>query len=170
MATKKVKRAGRYGARYGKGIKNKIMKVEAEQFAVHNCPSCETGVVKREAVGIYECKSCGYKFTGGAYFPKTMTGEIIRKVIEQRGLTKETAVEALSKIQAGSENIEEPEEKKAETKEHKKERKEKKEKNVPSGTAGGQTATGQTEEKQTGEKAESNFEKLKKRLGGEMNV
>jgi large subunit ribosomal protein L37Ae len=84
MATKKVKRLGRLGVRYGVGIRKRLLKIESEQFAPHNCPECGAPKVKRKAPGIFYCKKCGYEFAGGAYVPETMTGNIVKKMVLQK--------------------------------------------------------------------------------------
>lgn len=66
--TKKVKSAGRFGARYGKRVKQRVVDIEKKQRKLHVCPYCRGRKVKREAVGIWLCKKCGSKFTGKAYF------------------------------------------------------------------------------------------------------
>lgn len=65
--TKKVGSAGRFGARYGKRIRAKIIAVEEIQRAKQACPYCRKKGVKRLAAGIWHCKKCKTKFTGGAY-------------------------------------------------------------------------------------------------------
>lgn len=68
MATKKVKSAGRFGARYGRKLRKRVTDIEAEQKKKHTCPYCsKTGSVKRLASGIWNCKKCGSKFTSKAY-------------------------------------------------------------------------------------------------------
>ncbi|MDD5163631.1 MAG: 50S ribosomal protein L37ae [Candidatus ainarchaeum sp.] len=84
MATKKVKRTGRLGSRYGVGIRKRLLKIESEQFAPHNCPECGAPKVKRKAPGIFYCKKCGYEFAGGAYVPETMSGTIVKKMVSQK--------------------------------------------------------------------------------------
>jgi large subunit ribosomal protein L37Ae len=59
--------AKRFGARYGRTIKNKFAKVEAMQKIKYNCPSCGYPVSKRLAVGIWYCRKCDSKFTSRAY-------------------------------------------------------------------------------------------------------
>mgnify|MGYP006289146171 CR=1 FL=1 len=67
--TKKVGSAGRFGSRYGLRIRRRIVDVESKKSK--NCPICGKKQLKRVASGIWECKKCKNKFTGGAYTPKS---------------------------------------------------------------------------------------------------
>ncbi len=71
MATKskKSKSAGRFGARYGKKVKDKLVKVEVKQRVKQKCPFCEKLGVKRLSKGIWQCsrKTCGKKFASDTY-------------------------------------------------------------------------------------------------------
>jgi len=60
----------RFGARYGRRVKNKFAAIERTLRAKHICPYCKAPKVKRISVGIWGCKKCGAKFTGKAYSPK----------------------------------------------------------------------------------------------------
>ena len=66
----------RFGARYGRGVKLKFGKIEAEQRKKHPCPYCRAVRVKRVAAGIWECRKCGSKFTGRAYTLGTPRGRV----------------------------------------------------------------------------------------------
>lgn len=66
--TKKVGSAGRFGSRYGKRIRQRIIDVEKKQRGWQKCPYCNKVRAKRVSVGIYQCKKCESKFTGKAYF------------------------------------------------------------------------------------------------------
>ena len=68
MATKKVGSAGRFGVRYGKRIRESVLTVERKQKRKQTCPYCKRPTAKRMAKGIFECKKCLKRFTGGAYF------------------------------------------------------------------------------------------------------
>jgi len=68
MATKKVGSAGRFGVRYGKRLRAEIITVEKRQKQKQKCPYCKRLSAKRVAKGIWACKKCKKKFTGGAYF------------------------------------------------------------------------------------------------------
>ena len=70
MKTKKVGAAGRFGSRYGKKTRTNFLNIEAEKASKWSCPSCLKDTVKREAAGIWECRSCGHKFAGKAYKPE----------------------------------------------------------------------------------------------------
>ena len=67
MATKKVGTTGRFGARYGRKTKGKVLVIEKKLKEKHKCPYCNKTKVKRLAVGIWQCKACNVKFTGKAY-------------------------------------------------------------------------------------------------------
>jgi len=74
--TKNVGSIGRYGARYGAAPRKKALLIEKRMKALHRCPRCRTpGALKRISIGIWTCKKCGYKFTGGAWIPRTMLGK-----------------------------------------------------------------------------------------------
>ncbi len=82
--TKKVKHAGRFGSRYGKGIRDRIVGIEVKQRTLHICPGCGFKRVKRITTGLFECKKCGFKFAGGSYTPSTMSGKIVKKMVAQK--------------------------------------------------------------------------------------
>ncbi len=67
MKTKKVGSTGRFGARYGKTIRQKVLAVEKKQKKKQICPYCKKPTAKRVALGIFLCKKCDSKFTGKAY-------------------------------------------------------------------------------------------------------
>ena len=82
--TKRVKSTGRFGARYGVGIRKRLLKVEGKQKKYYTCPSCGSVKAKRTAAGIYSCRKCGATFAGGAYLPVTLPGSIVQKMVTQR--------------------------------------------------------------------------------------
>ncbi|MEM1584057.1 MAG: 50S ribosomal protein L37ae [Nitrososphaerota archaeon] len=61
--------AKRFKARYGATIRKKVAEIEREQKALHICPGCGEGKVKRVSIGVWQCTRCGYKFAGGAWSP-----------------------------------------------------------------------------------------------------
>tara|TARA_B100001079_G_scaffold135181_1_gene115867 strand:- start:223 stop:447 length:225 start_codon:yes stop_codon:yes gene_type:complete len=69
MRLKKLASAGRFGARYGRRIKERLLNSEISQRAKHKCTYCLKVNVKRVSTGIWECRSCSAKFTGKAYSP-----------------------------------------------------------------------------------------------------
>lgn len=69
--TKKVGKVGRFGPRYGLSVRNNIRSVESAKIGKYTCPRCMKRNVKRVSAGIWECRSCTYKFSGGAYRPNT---------------------------------------------------------------------------------------------------
>lgn len=70
MAAKKtLGSVKRYGVRYGRTTRANAARIEKEQRATHKCSLCSKVGVRRIAVGIWECRKCGVKFTGKAYTP-----------------------------------------------------------------------------------------------------
>ena len=65
---KKVKSAGRFGARYGRSVRNKLVEVEKKQRLKQACPYCGKIGVKRLSKGIWKCSKCDKKFAGDIYY------------------------------------------------------------------------------------------------------
>ena len=72
VKTKKIKSAGRFGARYGKTPKARLVKVEEKQRIKQECPFCKKLGAKRSSKGIWKCrrKTCGKKFASHAFYLK----------------------------------------------------------------------------------------------------
>jgi large subunit ribosomal protein L37Ae len=66
--TKKVGVAGKYGSRYGRRIRERIIKAGAQKR--FRCPACMKLTLKRESAGIWRCSRCGTKLAGKAYKPE----------------------------------------------------------------------------------------------------
>ncbi|MFX1343279.1 MAG: 50S ribosomal protein L37ae [Promethearchaeota archaeon] len=81
--TKKAGRAGRFGARYGVTLRQRVAKIEANMKILHKCPSCQTKAVRRLSTGIWACRKCGHTYTGGAYVPATDAQKILRSFRER---------------------------------------------------------------------------------------
>ena len=65
--------AKRFGARYGRRIKELFEHAERLQRKRHVCPYCHAEKVKRIAAGIWSCRKCLATFTGKAYVPYEKT-------------------------------------------------------------------------------------------------
>ena len=78
--TKKLGSAARFGARYGKKIKDLVAAIEASSRAKHVCPSCGRKSLKRISSGIWLCRKCGKKMAGGAYSPSTTAASVLMKI------------------------------------------------------------------------------------------
>ncbi|MBU2099710.1 50S ribosomal protein L37ae [Candidatus Micrarchaeota archaeon] len=87
--TAKVHSTGRFGSRYGVGIRKRVLKVELQQKDRKKCPECGLSKLKRKAAGIYFCAKCKKEFAGGAYIPETMTGSLIKKMVSQKQFSSE---------------------------------------------------------------------------------
>ncbi len=77
--TKKVGHARGLGARYGSKVRKRYIRVTAGLKKAHRCPQCGFVRVKRESVGVWKCKKCGYTFAGGAYTPSTKLGVVAKR-------------------------------------------------------------------------------------------
>merc|ERR1712176_1213603 len=63
--TKKVGIVGKYGTRYGSSLRKQVKKMEISQHAKYTCMFCGKLSVKRSAVGIWNCRTCGKIYVGG---------------------------------------------------------------------------------------------------------
>jgi large subunit ribosomal protein L37Ae len=64
---KKSKSAGRFGARYGKTVRARLVKTEEKQRVKQTCPFCSKKGVKRLSKGIWQCNKCDKKFASNTY-------------------------------------------------------------------------------------------------------
>ncbi|MBX5328223.1 MAG: 50S ribosomal protein L37ae [Candidatus Bathyarchaeota archaeon] len=90
--TKKVGPTRGLGPRYGATVRKRYIKVITEMKKPHVCPRCGFSRVKRESVGVWKCKKCGFTFTGGAYTPTTKLGIVAKRVA--KGAPLEEVVKA----------------------------------------------------------------------------
>jgi len=90
-STKKVRKTGRLGSRYGVGIRKRLLKVEDKQQKNYACPFCGFKRVKRKAAGLYTCRKCNASFAGGAYLPVTLPGSIIKKTVAQKSFASKAS-------------------------------------------------------------------------------
>ena len=67
MAEKLKGSTKRFGPRYGRTVKYKLAKVESLSKRKYKCPYCSSLSVKKQSVGIWECKKCEKVFTSKAY-------------------------------------------------------------------------------------------------------
>lgn len=89
MANKTRRHTARFGARYGVSVKKRYEAVEEKQRRSHTCPKCGFEKVQRISTGIFICYKCNTKYAGGAFYPQTLSGSIISKMVDQRSFTPE---------------------------------------------------------------------------------
>ena len=77
---KKVKLAGKYGSRYGWGMKKKIIAIEETSHATYVCPKCNRNMVRRLSAGIWYCRKCDTKIAGGSYTMSTSSKEMMENI------------------------------------------------------------------------------------------
>ena len=87
--TKKVGPAGRFQSRYGVKARTRVRNVELAQKQKHICPSCGHKKVKRISTSIWQCGKCNVKFAGGAYLPKTESGQNVEKILRGEALPED---------------------------------------------------------------------------------
>jgi large subunit ribosomal protein L37Ae len=69
------------GSRYGVKIRKLVKAARAQQTSKYECPKCGKKKVKHTGFAVWECRSCGCTFAGGAYTPETNIGATARKAI-----------------------------------------------------------------------------------------
>ncbi|MEM2110642.1 MAG: 50S ribosomal protein L37ae [Candidatus Bathyarchaeia archaeon] len=72
--TKKIGPSGGLGVKYGVTVRKRYSEIVSGLREKHVCPQCGLKAVRRESVGIWTCRKCGFRFAGGAYIPSTKLG------------------------------------------------------------------------------------------------
>ncbi len=75
---RKNKSSKRFGSRYGSKVRRNVDEAENRDS---KCPECE-GELEREAAGVWKCKNCGKKLSGGAYKADTGAQEMLDKALQ----------------------------------------------------------------------------------------
>ena len=60
-----------------------IHKIEIAQHSKYECAFCGKTAVRRQAVGIWECKHCSVKMAGGAYTLSTSAANQVRVTLQR---------------------------------------------------------------------------------------
>jgi len=81
--TKKVGIVGKYGTRYGASLRKQVRKIEITQHAKYTCSFCGKDSVKRQAVGIWKCRSCRKTVAGGAWTMTTTAAATVRSTVRR---------------------------------------------------------------------------------------
>jgi len=89
--TKKVGPTRGLGTRYGSTVRKRYTKIVSSLKEANKCPQCSTVSVRRQSVGVWECRKCGFTFAGGAYTPVTKLGIIARRTA--KGVQPEAPLE-----------------------------------------------------------------------------
>ena len=95
--TKKVGPAGRFQSRYGVKARTRLRNVELAQKQKHICPSCGHKKVKRISTSIWQCGKCNIKFAGGAYLPRTESGQNVEKILRGEAVPKDLSSQEVTK-------------------------------------------------------------------------
>ena len=93
--TKKTGISARFGSRYGSNVRKKWRLImEKQKGGKLKCPRCETrGSINRISTGIWHCKKCNAKFTGGAYNTQTPRGAESFRIAKRKQRELETIEE-----------------------------------------------------------------------------
>ncbi|KAI0029953.1 putative RPL43B-60S large subunit ribosomal protein [Vararia minispora EC-137] len=81
--TRKVGVTGKYGTRYGASLRKQVKKMEITQHARYTCPFCGKDSVKRQAVGIWNCRACKKSMAGGAWTLTTTAAATVRSTVRR---------------------------------------------------------------------------------------
>ncbi len=79
MSRKPKSSLGGMGARYGRSVRAKITRIQADAHQKYTCPACASRTVERRSVGLWTCTRCGNTFAGGAYTPTTKIGDVAKR-------------------------------------------------------------------------------------------
>ena len=75
----KNKAVGGLGVRYGRTIRKRLATIKQGLKSKQYCQKCGTRSVRRQSVGLWQCKKCGLTFSGAAYSPTSKMGDVARR-------------------------------------------------------------------------------------------
>ena len=78
----KNKAVGGLGVRYGRTIRKRLATIKQSLKIKQYCQQCGTRSVKRQSVGLWQCKKCGFTFSGAAYSPTSKMGDVVRRNVK----------------------------------------------------------------------------------------
>jgi len=84
MPRKKKTYGLRLRTRGGTSVRKQWTRITQIKRRKHKCPRCASPSVKRDSVGVWDCRKCGYRFAGGAYVPSTRTGQASHRIRSER--------------------------------------------------------------------------------------
>ncbi|MGQ9565531.1 MAG: 50S ribosomal protein L37ae [Candidatus Bathyarchaeales archaeon] len=91
--TKKVGPTRGLGARYGATVRKRYIEIISKMKTPQRCPHCSSKSVRRQSVGVWNCRKCGFTFTGGAYVSSTKLGTVARRAAKGLALEAEATKE-----------------------------------------------------------------------------
>jgi large subunit ribosomal protein L37Ae len=83
MGKTKAGSASRFGSRYGAPLKQIVSDIEKVQKKAQQCPRCGRKALRRRGYAVWECRKCGSKIAGGAYYPQTEVGSIAERIVKK---------------------------------------------------------------------------------------
>ncbi len=107
MAQSKKTSTKRFGARYGRRLKDKLAPIEEASRKNYKCPYCSKVTVKRVSVGIWQCSKCNVKFASRAYHVQYAKKR--KDVLEEKNVEENSSEELPDEIVAISERAQQPE-------------------------------------------------------------
>ena len=79
MSKRRKTSATGLGVRYGRTVRKRWMAIVQNLKIKQLCQRCGTRSVLRTSVGIWQCRKCGFTFSGGAYSPTSKMGDVARR-------------------------------------------------------------------------------------------
>ncbi|MEM0074635.1 MAG: hypothetical protein QW091_02735 [Candidatus Micrarchaeaceae archaeon] len=89
----------KWNVRYGASLRKRYLAVVSQKKGVYVCDVCGKKAVKRIGSNIWQCKSCGATFAGGAFTPSTEAGRNAQRVLGVAKIHAETEASGNDKMQ-----------------------------------------------------------------------
>ena len=69
--------------RHGATIRKRVRKIYEKKKKKYRCPNCRKKALRWVAVGLWECRNCGFKMAGAAFEPKSDVHEKLSSLLAQ---------------------------------------------------------------------------------------